>query len=212
MGKALATKAAVSAHSGLAGGLPAQAGLSSLLAVPLGALAGVALKLALSRDPHATTCNVSRVVLVEPTLSAVAVNGLLACKTPPARRIRVDAAFADDDAQMRRGPAIAAACGECISVIAPDDGGGRAGGRGGGRPWRAARSGDLTHRPGDAATAQRPTADAHASAAHSLRAASCSPMPTPRRVAGVCPAPTHPRANAGALVSSPAPSRRRSTS
>ncbi len=50
-------------------------------------------------------------------------NGLLACKTPPARRIRVDAAFADDDAQMRRGPAIAAACGECISVIAPDDGG-----------------------------------------------------------------------------------------
>ena len=86
-------------------------------------LAGIALKLALSRDPHAASCNVSRVVLVEPTLSAVAVNGLLACKTPPARRITVDAAFADDDAQMRRGPAIAAACGEGISCIAPDDGG-----------------------------------------------------------------------------------------
>ena len=91
--------------------------------VARGALAGVALKLALTRDAHAATCNVSRVVLVEPTLSAVAVNGLLACKTPPARRIRVDAAFADTDAQMRRGPAIAAACGEGISVIAPDDGG-----------------------------------------------------------------------------------------
>ena len=91
--------------------------------VARGALAGVALKLALSRDPHATTCNVSRVVLVEPTLSAVAVNGLLATKAAPARRIRVDAAFADADAQMRRGPAIAAACGEGISVIAPDDGG-----------------------------------------------------------------------------------------
>ena len=72
--------------------------------VARGNLAGVALKLALTRDAHAATCNVSRVVLVEPTLSAVAVNGLLACKTPPARRIRVDAAFADDDAQMRRGP------------------------------------------------------------------------------------------------------------
>ena len=35
----------------------------------------------------------------------------------------MDAAFADADAQMRRGPAIAAACGEGISVIAPDDGG-----------------------------------------------------------------------------------------
>ena len=91
--------------------------------VARGNLAAVALKLALTRDAHAATCNVSRVVLVEPTLSAVAVNGLLACKTPPARRIRVDAAFADDDAQMRRGPAIAAACGEGISCIAPDDGG-----------------------------------------------------------------------------------------
>ena len=91
--------------------------------VARGALAGVALKLALTRDAHAATCNVSRVVLVEPTLSAVAVNGLLACKIPPVRRITVDAAFADDDAQMRRGPAIAAACGEGISVIAPDDGG-----------------------------------------------------------------------------------------
>ena len=90
--------------------------------VARGALAGVALKLALTRDAHAATCNVSRVVLVEPTLSAVAVNGLLACKTPPVRRIRVDAAFADADAQMRRGPAIAAACGEGISCIAPDDG------------------------------------------------------------------------------------------
>ena len=55
--------------------------------VARGALAGIALKLALTRDPHAATCNVSRVVLVEPTLSAVAVNGLLACKTPPARRL-----------------------------------------------------------------------------------------------------------------------------
>ena len=91
--------------------------------VARGALAAVALKLALSRDAHAATCNVSRVVLVEPTLSAVAVNGLLACKTPPVRRITVDTAFADDDAQMRRGPAIAAACGEGISSIAPDDGG-----------------------------------------------------------------------------------------
>ena len=91
--------------------------------VARGNLAAVALKLALTRDAHAATCNVSRVVLVEPTLSAVAVNGILACKTPPARRITVDAAFADDDARMRRGPAIAAACGEGISVIAPDDGG-----------------------------------------------------------------------------------------
>ena len=91
--------------------------------VARGNLAAVALKLALTRDAHAATCNVSRVVLVEPTLSAVAVNGLLACKIPPVRRITVDAAFADDDAQMRRGPAIAAACGEGISVIAPDDGG-----------------------------------------------------------------------------------------
>ena len=55
--------------------------------VARGNLAAVALKLALTRDAHAATCNVSRVVLVEPTLSAVAVNGLLACKTPPARRI-----------------------------------------------------------------------------------------------------------------------------
>ena len=91
--------------------------------VARGALAGVALKLALTRDAHAATCNVSRVVLIEPLLTAVAVNGLLACKTPPARRITVDASFADEDTQMRRGPAIAAACGEGISVIAPDDGG-----------------------------------------------------------------------------------------
>lgn len=77
----------------------------------------------MTRDPHASSCHISRVVLVEPALSAVAVNGLLACKTPPARQIRVDAAFADEDAWARRGPAITAACGEGIAVIAPDDGG-----------------------------------------------------------------------------------------
>ena len=80
--------------------------------VARGNLAAVALKLALTRDAHAATPNVLRVVLVERDSirrgreRTARVQDAAGAANPRRR------GSADDDAQMRPGPAIAAACGE----------------------------------------------------------------------------------------------------